>query len=529
MKNNLFLITSGAYSSDEISSDFGLLPTSFLPVGHSRLFEHQINLIKGFEGERYISLPEKYNLLNRDKQIFSNNKINIHYSNPNINLCQSIFYFLENININKYSNLFILHGDTLFDKISYEADILYYGFTDTFYKWGELNFSDIKLKKQNSSKAVISGYFSFSNINLLKKILLKSDSFELALKEYNNSIKLKLIECQGWLDFGHSNLYYKSKRNLNVARSFNKVIVENNSIRKQSNSISKIKNEFNWFKNLPEKIRLYCPSVMDYVQTEENASYLIEFVGAPTLQEKFVFGNLPDYIYFKIIDKVFEFIKISKSIRLKDNKFNSSLKKLYLEKTEKRVQSFISTINLNVNDRIYINNKSYISISHFAQEILDFFKNYFNNYIDQNHLSFMHGDLCFSNILYDSRSGNIKLIDPRGGLSDKFEDKFKIYGDYKYDIAKLGHSLIGNYDYIVAGFYNLKIDSKNLDFSFGLQAPKRPALYKYFYHKCETIGVTKEFIRASITNLFLSMLPLHSEDKNRQIALMLNAYLFYYE
>ena len=55
---------------------------------------------------------------------------------------------------------------------------------------------------------------------------------------------------------------------------------------------------------------------MDYVQTEENASYLIEFVGAPTLQEKFVFGNLPDYIYFKIIDKVFEFIKISKSIRI---------------------------------------------------------------------------------------------------------------------------------------------------------------------------------------------------------------------
>ena len=43
----------------------------------------------------------------------------------------------------------------------------------------------------------------------------------------------------------------------------------------------------------------------------------------------------------------------------------------------------------------------------------------------------MHGDLCFINILYDSRSGNIKLIDPRGGLSDKFEDKFKIYGDYK--------------------------------------------------------------------------------------------------
>ena len=57
MINDVFLITSGAYSNDEITSDFGLLPTSFLPVGHKRLLELQINLLKEFKGRAFISLP----------------------------------------------------------------------------------------------------------------------------------------------------------------------------------------------------------------------------------------------------------------------------------------------------------------------------------------------------------------------------------------------------------------------------------------------------------------------------------------
>ena len=66
----------------------------------------------------------------------------------------------------------------------------------------------------------------------------------------------------------------------------------------------------------------------------------------------------------------------------------------------------------------------------------------------------MHGDLCFSNILTDS-SNTIKFVDPEG-LNDNFNSNNKIIGDYRYDIAKFGHSLVGNYDYIVTGFYNLK-------------------------------------------------------------------------
>ena len=141
----------------------------------------------------------------------------------------------------------------------------------------------------------------------------------------------------------------------------------------------------------------------------------------------------------------------------------------------------------------------------------------------------MHGDLCASNILTDNRNGTIKLIDPRGGLDTLFKSKNNIAGDFRYDVAKLGHSLIGNYDYIVTDFYNLKIHKNNLNFNFSLHHKSKTFLENYYYNKVEEIGLDKQVINASIVNLFLSMLPLHSDDENRQIALLLNAYRLFYD
>ncbi len=55
----------------------------------------------------------------------------------------------------------------------------------------------------------------------------------------------------------------------------------------------------------------------------------------------------------------------------------------------------------------------------------------------------MHGDLCFSNILFDTCSDCIKLIDPRASIS---RDEPRLVGDLRYDLSKLAHSVLGLYD-----------------------------------------------------------------------------------
>ena len=177
---------------------------------------------------------------------------------------------------------------------------------------------------------------------------------------------------------------------------------------------------------------------------------------------------------------------------------------------------------------IKINGKEYPNLNNFANSVLDEIKDFMTTTFKEDELSLMHGDLCFSNILFDTRSNNIKIIDPRGSLNKKLNDNNIIFGDYKYDVSKLGHSLIGNYDYIVTGFYKLNYDIDQLNFEFDIISKKTEKLENYFYDKCLDLNIPKQFIKASITNLFLSMLPLHNEDSDRQIALLLNAYKFYY-
>ena len=52
-----------------------------------------------------------------------------------------------------------------------------------------------------------------------------------------------------------------------------------------------------------------------------------------------------------------------------------------------------------------------------------------------------HGDLCMSNILWSDEMNIIKFIDPKGS-------EYMMLDEY-YDIAKLSHSIVGNYDQII--------------------------------------------------------------------------------
>jgi hypothetical protein len=527
--NDFILITSGSYANQEITSDFGLLPTSFLPVGHKRIIEYQLDLIKNFNCQKIVSLPYDFDLKKRDEKCIFEGGAKVWHTNPKLKLSESIIDFIDKFDlVKKESKLYILHGDTLFSSIKNSIDSVYYGFTNLFYKWGnvdelfpsELVCSDISLMR------VLSGYFSFSSPAILRKELCREKSFEKAIVGYHKSKNLTFIKNNSWLDFGHSNLYYSSKVKLNVTRNFNQTKANKNYIKKVSKSINKIRSEYDWFMQVPEDLILFIPRVWGYREHDGESSYNIEFIGAPTLQEKWVFGGLPNYVYVHILNQAFDFIQKSSKTFFKstEKEIKSNLYELYIGKTKARIKEFKSQTDIDFESPLIINGKNYNSVSYFLEDLLSQIK---LGYSDISNLTFMHGDLCFSNMLFDSRNSLLKLIDPRGGLNDEFDSKQNTEGDFRYDISKLGHSVIGNYDYIVTGFYDLEKITTN-EYKFQLQHNRRKQLESYFFEKVKEMNVSENFIKVSIVNLFISMLPLHSEEKNRQIALLINAYNLYY-
>jgi GTP:adenosylcobinamide-phosphate guanylyltransferase/aminoglycoside phosphotransferase len=65
-------------------------------------------------------------------------------------------------------------------------------------------------------------------------------------------------------------------------------------------------------------------------------------------------------------------------------------------------------------------------------------------------LCVIHGDPTFSNIRIDSRDLTVRFIDPRG-----YFGLHKIFGDSRYDYAKLYYSVVGNYDAFNTGRFAL--------------------------------------------------------------------------
>ena len=143
---------------------------------------------------KFITLPEDFVLTRRDKKLIEKNEVEIHRTSPHISLSQSILNFINNLNLDSSFSLYIFHGDTLFKDIDFEENIIYYGGTDSFYKWGDMQDFNFKnnIEKTTNLKSVISGYFTFNNIPLLEKELINSTTFELALKGYNNIIPLQI-------------------------------------------------------------------------------------------------------------------------------------------------------------------------------------------------------------------------------------------------------------------------------------------------------------------------------------------------
>ena len=184
------------------------------------------------------------------------------------------------------------------------------------------------------------------------------------------------------------------------------------------------------------------------------------------------------------------------------------------------MKEFCLQKNINLYNTFTINNKIVGSLDKVLKNCNELI------FVGEDVPGIIHGDLCFSNILYDTRSDKIKLIDPRGV---SFNNQETILGDLRYDIAKITHSIIGMYDFIIAGRYNFEIvDINNYSLSFHLNDNLKEIQTLYLKHQFMNSVNIKSIIPITIL-LFLSMLPLHKDDKKRQAVLFANALKLYSE
>jgi len=512
--SSVAIITSAAYAAEEICALYGELPPAFLPFGSGRLYQKQVAILKKYYDRVIITIPDNFEPTSQDLSWLEQESVNIIKLTPLLTLSRSLASALDAII--GVTNICVLHGDTLVSSIPSNIKNCI-GVVNGIpgYRWGDV--SDIS-KIENDSR-VLAGWFAFHDVSALKRALTENENdFEQAILKYSAEIPCSLFDLSEWLDFGHLRTFLHSRSTYDSSRSFNEVQAANNIVTKKSINKLKIRNEADWYTNIPEKLRIFTPQFLG--RTDE--SYRIAYEHSPTLQELYLYGRLSRDSWDQIAMATTQFLRICESQRDTATKKVSidDLRYLYFQKLNSRLCQWLKNTDINPNAAIYINGVELPPLTKIVDHLS---KNIFG--IDPVY-SIMHGDLCFSNIFFNSSQMIIKVIDPRGSINDCSPS---IYGDLRYDLAKINHSLEG-YDSILANrFSDTKCRQQKLCFTLLEDDKEHFAFDSFDKYTISAFNIPKIQINSITVGLFLSMLPLHSDKPNRQLAMFANALRIYEE
>ncbi len=305
----------------------------------------------------------------------------------------------------------ILFGDTLLDSFPIENDVMAIATAHDSYNWAvvedaNLVSSDFFIDNDEIAKYkdVVVGYFSFNQPAELVKSIIKSQwSFLGGVSLYKKNFGLISKVTDGWLDFGHVNTYYRSKAEFTTQRAFNEIVITPYFIEKSSIHNVKIMAEAEWFEKLPFSLRGYIPQFLGSSKNDGRTTYRLEYLHNTALNEVYVFSALPSFCWKAIVNNCLDFLLDCQ--RVKNTKKNPSnqVSELFGAKTLSRINHYCQSKNISLNEHWKYNGFKPVSI----QDLLDACSVYLPK--DCGLASVLHGDFCFSNILYDFRAQKIKV------------------------------------------------------------------------------------------------------------------------
>ena len=526
------LIMSGAYVDQELAVEFGNLPPAFLPLGNSRLYEAQLAEL-GDLCNLFMTIPDGYDAPGDDLRRLGAAGVSLIPLPSHLSLGEAVACAID-LAGGGDGPVRILHGDTLLLPMpaSDDTDIVAVSEYPDPYRWAEVLLDGDRISRvltpepglaRAAPRLVACGYFSLSMRREFVDALHTADGdFVAALDAYAQWRPMRAVHIDNWYDFGHLHTLFRSRRIFTSGRSFNTLTIDEHVAHKTAAGeahFSKIRAEARWLRSVPPAVQVYVARVLETGEARDAPYYTTEYEHIPTLAELFVFGALEKLSWRHIIRSCAEFLEVCGSIT-REQPALPVLENLAGDKTFSRLETFARASHFDLCRPNRFDGRPAPSLLAIAESLSQIIKSG-----PSRQQCIMHGDFCFSNILFNFRTRRIRSLDPRGELPDGTP---AIYGDPRYDLAKLAHSVFGRYDQIMSGRYVQGVAGPH-DFSIAFEEAPHHAWVEEALGELQVHGVsaTSLLVQAATTSLFLSMLPLHDDSPERQRAFIANALRLY--
>ena len=447
----MIVIASAASIEPEFRAEFGALPPCMLPLGNRRLYEHQLQVLsRAFPGEPVcLSLPEGFALSGFDQRRLREAGVSLVAVPEGLSLAESLAFVVNSVGHYDQA-LRVLHGDTLIEDIPPGEDLVSVSTTRDDYRW-EVEAQD------DREETVWSGFFAFADIRLLMRALVRSRrDFVRAVRDYDATRPLRRVPVLRWHDLGHINTYYASRAQMTTQRAFNRLAIGDGKVVKSGEPAGKIRAEAHWYRSVPPDIRRYCPQLLEEGDEAGRPSYALEYLHLTPLNELYVHGRNPPFFWDRVFGRISTVLDTCAgavgAALARDPGFErqvaADFRALVEGKTKTRLEAFAAGPGgVELGRLLRLNDREYPPLLEIAADCM------------RRALAVpivpgvMHGDLCLSNMLFDGRAGDIKVLDPRGLDAAGVPS---IHGNLCYDLAKLLHSVVGLYDFIIAGAFTLE-------------------------------------------------------------------------
>lgn len=537
MKLKAVLIPSAVLVPSDLQKQMGAIPHCLYPLEDDTMLERLCDIYSRNACRVYLVIGQGKEKV---RQYLAMKKLNVRLVELEkvLDLGHTVMCGLEAILSDdpKVEQVYINFADTLLsnDPSEWAGDVIYYKKLRYSSEWSYFHFAAGKITSvkdkcpENDMNTgvgnVFVGVFEIEKPIQFLEILHDyesasggaTDSFYTALARYSNVRPFSFLLAGDWFDIGHSANYLRARTGV-AARSFNTIEIDDRRgiLTKRSENKDKFMDEIRWYLKVPNRLQYLLPRVYDYSLAPEGPFISMEFYGYNSLHELLLYGNPSMQKWRTIFEQLHLAVEDMARFQVQGagEDILFSTKEMYLSKTIARLKQLKSNPEFAAffSKSFQINGIWMLSIDRLIEEMPGILEKGVLNEPQPN-FHVIHGDLCFSNILVENNHGFLRLVDPRGRFG-----RYDIYGDERYELAKLMHSMDGEYDYIVENMFAIEVDGMQI----ALEMPgKTGDVYKIFCDVfADRINQTAA-LKLIESTLFLSMIPLHSDYPNRQFAML---------
>lgn len=300
-------------------------------------------------------------------------------------------------------------------------------------------------------------------------------------------------------------------------RAFNRLSVDGGVFTKSSSDIKKMRAEHHFFELAPAELRRFLLPTFGYEEHDGMASYKMEHLRVPDAALQFVLGTFSETDFADLLDQFFAFITSRERAEVGAGDVQKTGRAQILQKMHDRLDTFLANETGARVDRYLAAGGVADGLQGLINRAVPFIEEALASH-DIDHLAFSHGDPCLSNILFDRRTGLMRLIDPRGATVREDALMHPLY-----DLAKFSHSICGGYDFVNNGLFSIEVGD-----DLGLELRRHRGgtsdwMKQSLRARLEAEGWRYRDVRAVEASLFLSMLPLHDDHERKLLGFALIA------